>query len=181
MALRKSSERDHERAPVVAECLPETATGIASCLIEEADPGRRARLLRALVAMNSTDAAMALGALLAHADAAVRAAGVDGLQRLPPNLARPALAALLGDPSPDIRIRALDVVDHAPDAEIEAWLIALLAREDHANVCAAVLEQLAEMGTPNALPAIRAAKARFADTPFIGFAADIAIAQIVGT
>jgi HEAT repeat protein len=179
MGLRKTSGLVFTPAEP-AKQLPETALEIVRELTHATDAGYRARLLKALVLLNSVEAASALSSLVAHADAALRSIGVEGLRQLSPVVARPALAALLADPSPDIRIRALDVVDHVPDAEVETWLIALLEREDHANVCGAILEQLAEIGTGAALPAIRAAKLRFATTPFITFSADIAVAQITG-
>lgn len=158
-----------------------TADALAQRLIDEPDLARRARHLGALVALASSEAVAALAGLLANADPAVRANGVEGLRRITPALARPALAALLADPTPDIRIRALDAIDRVPDAEAEGWLTTLVAAERDENVCGAALDLLAEMGTPAALPAIRAARMRFASTPFIAFAADLAITQIAGT
>lgn len=158
---------------------PVSAERIAQALAAEPDLARRAKHLAALVAHGSAAAVAALAELLRHADPAVRAAGADGLRMIEPVLARPALAALLDDPSPDIRIRALDAIDRVPDAQVEACLIALLERERVDNVCGVVLDLLAEIGTQAAIPAIRAARLRFASTPFIAFAADLALAQIV--
>lgn len=112
-------------------------------------------------------------------DPAARAAATDELRAVDPAVSRPLLLALLDHPSPDLRIRALDLIDRTPQPEVEAALIALLEQETSANVCGCVLDLLAEVGTPAALPAIRTVRLRFADTPFIAFAADLAIRQIV--
>ena len=158
--------------------LPETAQDLARELTQMVDAVARARLLSALVAMETPEAVAALVGLLDDADPAVRAAGVEGLRRLPEGLRCPALVGLLDHVSPDVRIRALDAVERVPDAQVEGWLIALLSREMDSNVCGVVLDLLAEMGTVAALPAIRAARLRFANEPFIAFAADLALAQI---
>lgn len=111
-------------------------------------------------------------------DPTVRAAATEELRAVDPEVSRPLLLALLDHPSPDLRIRALDLIDRSPQPEVEAALIALLEQEPSANVCGCVLDLLAEVGTPATLPAIRAVRLRFADTPFIAFAADLALRQI---
>jgi HEAT repeat protein len=165
-------------SPPIAADAPITAPSLAQALSSEPALARRAQYLDALVALASPASAAALAALLAHTDPAVRAAGVEGLRRSPPELARPEIARLLDDPLPDTRIRALDAIERVPDAQVESWLIALLDRETQANVCGATLDLLAEVGTSASLMAIRAARLRFANEPFIAFAADLAIAQI---
>lgn len=166
-------------APAAAKQVPTgSARSLAARIASEPSLPRRAQMLTGLVALNSPAAAAALAGLIGHADAAVRGSGVDGLRRIGAAVARPALAALLASPSPDVRIRALDAIDRVPDAEIEAWLIALLGREPQHNVCALALDLLADMGTPTALPVIREVRLRFANEPFVAFAADHALCQI---
>lgn len=156
----------------------ESAAEIAAEIVATANLARRAQRLAGLVALNTPAAASALAGLIAHPDAAVRASGVDGLRRIAPEVARPALAAMLASPSSDLCIRALDAIDRVPDPEIEAWLIGMLNGPIEGKVCAVVLDLLAEMGTAAALPAIRAVRLRFANEPFVAFAADHALAQI---
>ncbi|WP_408589825.1 HEAT repeat domain-containing protein [Novosphingobium sp.] len=172
------SDRSNPGSPVQPPAIPATADMLARDIGHETASARRAQMVTALVTIDTPEAAAALADLLAHPDPAVRACGVDGLRRIRPTLARPRLAQLLADASAEIRIRALDAIERLPDAEVESWLIALLGRETESNVCAIVLDLLAEMGTPIALPAIRAARLRFANEPFIAFAADLAISQI---
>ena len=54
----------------------------------------------------------------------------------------------------------------------------VLMHEAHVNVVAAALEVLAEVGTPLAAKALGSVRQRFADDPFIGFAADLAQQRI---
>ena len=151
---------------------------LARQLADEPDLACRAQLLDALIAQASAATVAALTGLFHHADPAVRAAGGEGLRLVDPALLRPALAKLLDDPASDIRIRALDVIERTPDVQTETMLIALLEREPVDNVCGVVLDLLAEIGTSAAVPAIRAARLRFANAPFIAFAANLALTQI---
>jgi HEAT repeat protein len=153
---------------------------LAAQLVRAASIATRARLLGELVERASSEAARTLAALLSEADPGVRAAGVEGLRRMAPEYTRPVLHDLLADTLPDIRIRALDVIERVPDQEIETWLLDMLEREESANVCGAALDVLAEMASKGALPAVRALRLRFADTPYVAFAAEVAIAQIAG-
>ena len=157
---------------------PMSADALARHLANEADLARRAHLLAALVALASREAVTALTDLLHHTDPAVRSAGVEGLVRMAPDLSQPAIAKLLRDPSPDIRIRALDAVERVPDPQIETWLVALLDCEKDTNVCGVVLDLLADIGTQASVPAILSARLRFANAPFVAFAADLALSQI---
>jgi hypothetical protein len=56
----------------------------------------------------------------------------------------------------------------------------LIEHEPHPNVCAAAIEVLAEVGTPQAIPVLEKCSARFAATPFLPFAISMAIARISG-
>ena len=58
------------------------------------------------------------------------------------------------------------------------WLAQVLRSEVEVNVVGAALEVLAEVGGPEALEALRAARTRFAADPFIVFAADLALERI---
>ena len=57
----------------------------------------------------------------------------------------------------------------------------LLESESHPNVCAAAIDVLAEVGTRDALPTLKACAERFSDTPFLSFAVSTTIARISGT
>jgi hypothetical protein len=67
-----------------------------------------------------------------------------------------------------------------PAPEATRLLSGLIEREPHPNVCAAAIDVLAEVGTPDAIPALRSCATRFATTPFLPFAVSVAIARIAG-
>jgi hypothetical protein len=50
----------------------------------------------------------------------------------------------------------------------------------HVNVCAEALDALAEVGEPDAIPALETLADRFPDVAFIKFAVDAAIRRIRG-
>jgi hypothetical protein len=58
------------------------------------------------------------------------------------------------------------------------WLEHVLMQDDAVNVVGAALEVLAEVGTVDSLPALRAAARRFPDDAFVGFAVDLAVERI---
>ena len=61
---------------------------------------------------------------------------------------------------------------------VTQWLLNVLANEREVNVVAAAIDVLAEVGEPEHVAALHNARQRFAQDPFIGFAADVAIARI---
>ena len=83
---------------------------------------------------------------------------------------RPYLPGLLADPDPDVRLLACDLVRDAGGAEGPRWLCALIETEPQANVCAAAVEALGEIGDATAAPSLSRCAERFPDDPFLGFA-----------
>jgi HEAT repeat protein len=91
------------------------------------------------------------------------------------------MASLLSDPDSDVRILATELTRTLLEADTTRLLCELLEREQHANVCAAAIDVLADVGTREALPALRTCAERFAGSPFLPFAVSVAIARISGT
>jgi len=56
----------------------------------------------------------------------------------------------------------------------------LIEREHHPNVCAAAIDVLTEVGTPEALSTLEKCAVRFAATPFLPFAISVAMSRISG-
>lgn len=110
-------------------------------------------------------------------DAAERSAAIEALQELPGTIS-PFMAALLADADTDVRILATELARNMPAGEATRVLCGLLEREPHPNVCAAAIEVLAEVGTRDAVPALKACAERFRDTPFLPFAVSTTIARI---
>ena len=66
----------------------------------------------------------------------------------------------------------------APRIERLGPKVEILATESQANVCAAAVEVLAEVGGPELLPALAECAARFPDDPFLAFAVQVASERI---
>ncbi|MCW7541091.1 HEAT repeat domain-containing protein [Aquabacterium sp. A7-Y] len=155
----------------------EAAPALGARLSEEADPSVRSVLFTSLARTGGGAAVAALLPLLRSEEAALRNGAIEVLARLP-DAVGPHLDALLADADDDVRIFAVNLLGELPHAGVPQWLDRVLRDEHAVNVVAAALEVLAEVGTPAALGALAAARGRFADDPFIGFAADLAQARI---
>ena len=85
---------------------------------------------------------------------------------------------LLADPDSDVRLLSCELVRGLPEGEANRLLCDLLERETEKNVCAAAVEVLAEIGRPEALPALARCAERFAGDPFLAFGIKVATDRI---
>jgi hypothetical protein len=87
---------------------------------------------------------------------------------------------LLSDPDPDVRIFVVNILnsEHYPD--VEQWLIEVIERDAHVNVCATAVDLLCEVGTEASIDPLLHLKARFAHEAYIQFAANLALKRIRG-
>ncbi|WP_336489619.1 HEAT repeat domain-containing protein [Methylobacterium nigriterrae] len=161
--------------PVVGRS--ETADELGAALGTESDPRAREALLAALLAIADDAAAAALARHLRSENAGLRNACIEALQAMP-FAAFSVLPALLADADPDVRLLATEIARAQPTETANALLAALLAGEAHPNVCGAAVEVLAEVGTAEAVPALRAARARFAKEAFLPMAIDTVLARL---
>jgi HEAT repeat protein len=95
-----------------------------------------------------------------------------------PHAVLPKMAALLRDADIDVRILSCDIARCLAPAEATPLLCDLLDRETEANVCAAAVDVLAEIGQAGAEPALRRCAGRFPLHPFIGFAVKVALQRV---
>jgi HEAT repeat protein len=110
-------------------------------------------------------------------DASLRIGALDALHAMG-EAAAPLLPALLADPDSDVRLLACDLARTiAADATMRL-LCDLLDRDPEPNVCAAAVDVLAEVGRPDAAPALRRCADRFASVPFLTFAIGVALARL---
>jgi HEAT repeat protein len=93
----------------------------------------------------------------------------------------PIMRALLADPDPDIRIFAVNILESLRHPDVETWLIEVIESDKHVNVCATAVDLLSEVGTNVAVEPIIRLKARFDSSPYIKFAADVALQRISRT
>jgi HEAT repeat protein len=153
----------------------------ALCQRLEAEPDRATReaIAISLTKIGGDNVVTGLLPLLRSEDAALRNGVIDILKELPGDVA-PHMEALLDDPSPDVRIFVVNVLEALRHPKVEDWLIAVISMDPHVNVVASALDLLGEVGTESALPALGRVLKRFPDEPFISFAVNNAVKCIGG-
>ena len=152
--------------------LGDSAGGLAlliEALGREREPHVLEAIFTSLARNQSPEAIDALVGCVRSDDAVLRTGAMDALRTAPAVLG-PRLAALLDDADADVRLLACDLARALPPAEAAGLLCRRLAVETEANVCAAAVETLAEIGEASAGPALAACAERFADEPFLKFA-----------
>jgi HEAT repeat protein len=155
----------------------DAAAAICARLVEETDASVRAVLFSTAATMGGGEIARGLLPLLRSEDAALRNGAIEVLAGLPQAVA-PHIEALLHDGDSDVRIFTVNLLTDLRHPRVPQWLAQVIAQDPQVNVVGAALEVLAEVGAPQALPALRAVKERFPDDDYIAFAADLAIARI---
>jgi HEAT repeat protein len=135
-----------------------------------------------MTALMRTGDAASIEAILPYLrsqEAGFRAAAIEALQALPSAMV-PFMEPLFRDPDSDVRLLATELARNMNASEATRLLCGLIEREQHPNVCAAAIDVLTEVGTPEALPVLKKCAVRFAATPFLPFAISMAITRISG-
>ncbi|WP_025322989.1 HEAT repeat domain-containing protein [Deferrisoma camini] len=157
----------------------EAVGALCERLRTEPEPSVREALFDALLAIGGDAVVEGLIPLLRGEDAGLRNGAVEVLGQLPEAVG-PRMEVLLADPNPDVRLFGLDILRDLPHPEAPRWLMGVLEQDPHVNVVTVALDRLAEVGTPEMIPAVRAVKDRFPDEPFVAFAVDTALDRILG-
>lgn len=157
--------------------LPETVGALAQRLNEEREPRVREAIFTALASIGGAAAVDAVLPLLRSDEAPLRNGAIEVLGRLADETAT-RVDALLKDPDADVRIFAVNLLCELQHPRVVTWLLQVLREEREVNVVAAAIEVLTEVGEPAHAVPLREATQRFADDPFISFAADIAAMRI---
>jgi HEAT repeat protein len=139
----------------------------------------REAILTSLTYIGTPEAGDAMIPHVRSDDAGLRTAVLDALRAMPGVVAA-RLPALLADPDPDVRLLACELVRCMPGPNGSQLLCDLIQRETEANVCGAAIEVLAEVGGPEALPALARCASRYPTEPFLAFAIRIATERILG-
>lgn len=156
---------------------PDDVPTLAAALAGEGDARVREAILTSLARIGDPAAAEAVIPLIRSDDAGLRTAALDALHAMPAAVAA-RLPGLLADNDADVRLLACELVRAMPGAEPARLLGELLDRETEPNVSAAAIEVLAEVGGPEALPALARCADRFADLPFLAFSIRVACERI---
>jgi HEAT repeat protein len=155
----------------------DAVAALAQALDTEQVARVREAIMTALMRVGDEASVQALLSRLRSQDAGQRATAIEALQALPDAI-MPFMAALLSDNDTDVRILATELARNMPAKDATRVLCGLLENEQHPNVCAAAIDVLAEVGTRDAIPTLKACAVRFSNTPFLPFAVTTTIARI---
>jgi HEAT repeat protein len=178
-ALRSPKAETRWRAARALAGATEAVAALAEALAGEAVPRVREAIMTALMRVGDAASVEAMLPFLRSQDAGLRAAAIESLQALPEAIA-PFMAQLFGDRDSDVRLLATELARNMKAPDATRLLCDLIEREQHPNVCAAAIDVLTEVGTPEAIPVLEKCAVRFAETPFLPFAISVAIARISG-
>jgi HEAT repeat protein len=176
-ALTRGGETERRRAAHALAEGPGNEDALLAQLAREQEPAVTEALMLALIRLSTPEAARGLADFLRSEDAAKRNGVIEALAAMPQS-ATPIIEDLLADKDGDVRIFACDILLGLPDRDAPLRLAHVLMRDPNANVCAAAIECLAEIGTAECISALEAVIERFADIAFIGFAARETIERI---
>jgi HEAT repeat protein len=150
---------------------------LAHRLEDESDAGLRETLLTSLVRIGGLKAARPLIGALRSEDALLRNAVIETLQSMGEVVAS-EIETLLDDENPDMRIYGMNILQSLRSSRVSDIALRVIATDPHVNVCAAAVDVLAEVGTPEMVDDLRAVANRFPDQPFLAFAVSAAIKRI---
>ncbi|MDB5571154.1 MAG: repeat-containing lyase [Hyphomicrobiales bacterium] len=153
----------------IAADAPGGVEALSRALGAETDARVREAILTSLMRCKSPACVDAIVREIRHDDAGRRAAALDAMRAMPDAVAACA-PALLRDPDSDVRLLACDLARLMPVQDATRLMCERLERDEHANVCAAALETLTEIGGPEAFASMEVCAARFSHDPFLGFA-----------
>ena len=176
-ALADGNEDERWAAARAAAELPNSVAALRSAVAHETSPRVREALFTALVRLATPQCVEAIMPLLRSDDADVRTGAVDALAAMR-DATWPYLAALLRDTDVHVRILACELLRNLPAERAVPLLCEVLESEPEANVCAAAVDALAEIGGAASLPALTRCAERFRATPFLQFAIGVAVDRL---
>lgn len=156
---------------------PDVAAALVDRLKREGDLSVREVILTTLTRLGDSLAVAGLIDCLRSEDVALRNEAIEAMKQLPDEVA-PIMQGLLADLDADVRIFAVNILESLRHPDVESWLIDVIETDPHVNVCATAVDLLSEVGTQAALEPLARFKARFADEPYVQFAADLALSRI---
>lgn len=146
-------------------------------LQREEDVSVREVILTTLTTLGDEVAVAGLVDCLKSENVALRNEAIEAMKQLPAKVA-PIMQELLRDENPDVRIFAVNILESLRHPDVESWLLSVIESDPQLNVCATAVDLLGEVGSSVAREPLRHLKARYADEPYIQFAADLALKRI---
>jgi HEAT repeat protein len=168
-ALVGGTEDERWEAARAAPGIPGAAKALSDALMREPTARVREVLFTSLSRIATPESVEVLLALLRLDDARLRTGALDALRAMK-GAAWAYLPTLLRDADPDVRLLACELARDQPGEEAARLLCELLETEREPNVCASAVEVLAEIGGPDALPALARCEQRFRGNAFLEFA-----------
>jgi len=176
-ALASGSEEERWEAARLAPGIPGAAKALADALLREPSARVREVLFTSLTRIVTPESVELLLPFLRLDDARLRTGALDALRAMKGE-AWSHVPTLLRDVDPDVRLLACELARDQPGEEAARLLCALLDVEPEANVCASAVEVLAEIGGPEALPALERCARRFRGNQFLEFAIAASVDRI---
>ena len=171
----EATARRHAARDIV-HC-PHAASKLVSRLNCEQNAAVREAILNSLVRLNDPSAISGLVDCLRSEDVDLRNEVIETFKHMNDEVV-PVLRSLLAAPDPDVRIFVVNILDSERHPEAESWLIEVIERDTHVNVCATAVDLLCEVGTEAAIDPLVQLKERFRSEAYIQFAADLALKRI---
>jgi HEAT repeat protein len=157
------------RAALDLADVPEAIPALVQRVGVELDPTVRDAICSQLVRHDRPEVVDGLIEHLASDDAGLRnAVAVVLSQTLRSTVRR--MPDLLADPDPDVRILTVAVLGALRAVEVKRWLAHIVATDPHPNVVSAAIGELAPIAGDCCGPALRSARQRFPNDPYIAFA-----------
>lgn len=157
--------------------MPNASSILVERLEHENDASVRTAILNALAKLADAISVTELVKCLRSEDAALRNEAIEILKELP-DAVESIIDGLLVDADSDVRIFAVNILESLRHQHVEQWLIGVIEKDPHVNVCSTALDLLSEVGSELAIPAIEKLKTRFPDEPYVCFSADLALKRI---
>lgn len=162
----------------LADCCDAAPALVARLKIEQ-DLSVREVILTTLTRLGDETAVAGLVECLRSEDAALRNEAIESMKQLPDEVA-PIMCSLLRDSDPDVRIFAVNILETLRHPDVEKWLVEVIGKDQHVNVCSTAVDLLGEVGSLAAKEALENLRQRFLDIPYIQFAANLALKRISG-
>jgi HEAT repeat protein len=181
LVTQLSSENPKERRWAARDLADykEASSYLVEQLMKEKDIAVREIIISSLLAIGDEIAIAGLINCLKSDDAHLRNSAIEALKQVSEKVS-PYIEKLLQDREPDVRIFAVNILESLRHPNVVKWLIEVIEKDENVNVCSTALDLLAEVGTEEAMPAIKKVKERFKNEPYIQFASDIALKRISG-
>ena len=175
--LASASDDERWLAARAAADVPGGVTALGEALARETNRRVREAMFTTLARVATPQSVEVVLPFLRSDDADVRTGATDALAAMK-DVAWPYLEELLRDQDADVRMLACTLVRNMPGETAIQLFSELLDSEPEPNVCAAAIDAIAEIGGPQALPALTRCVARFSSSPFLAFSINVAMERI---